>query len=154
MPRIFDKSKLKTDCANCDSVCCVVPSLPYAHYPKPPRVPCKHLDQSECRCTVFSELEKRGYSACRKFDCYGTGVVVAKLFRDLGRSWNTHPDTAIIQFHTFTIVYLTMLKYLHPDRAVEFDISEELIEKLKPLTEAALDMLVETADPFAAIKKP
>ncbi len=58
-----------------------------------------------------------------------------------------------MQFHTFTIVYLTMLKHLHPDRAIEFDISEELIEDLKPFTEAALDLLAETADPFAAIKE-
>ncbi len=149
MTRIFDKSKLKTDCANCDAVCCVVPSLPYAHYPKPPRVPCKHLDQQKSCCTVFDELEERSYTICRKFDCYGVGVAVAKLFREMGRSWNTHPETAINQFYTFTIVYFTMLQYLFPDQTIEFDIPDDIVENLKPFTEAALDLLSETADPFA-----
>ena len=153
MPRIFDKSKLKTDCANCDAVCCAAVRLPYAHYPKPPRTPCKHLDLGACRCTVFDKLEPMGYDICRGFDCHGTGVAVAKLFREMGRSWNTHPDTATIQFHTFSIVYFTLVKYLHPDRAIELDVPESVIADLKPLTEAALDMLAETADPFAAIEK-
>ena len=55
-PRIFDRSKLKTDCANCDAVCCAAVRLPYPHYPKPPRVPCKHLDTEKRCCTVFPEL--------------------------------------------------------------------------------------------------
>ena len=153
MPRIFDKSKLKTDCTNCDAMCCVAVRLPYAHYPKPPRTPCKHLDQTECRCTVFSELETLGYDICRGFDCYGAGVAVAKLFREMGKSWSTHPDIAAVQFHTFSIVYFTLVKYLYPDRVIELDVPYKIIEDLKPFTDAALDLLAESADPFASIGK-
>ena len=153
MPRIFDKSKLKTDCAKCDAVCCAAVRLPNAHYPKPPRVPCKHLDKGACRCTVFNELEARGYDICRGFDCHGAGLAVAKLFREMGRSWATHPDSAIVQFHTFSIVYFTLVQYLHPDRAIEVDVPAKVIEDLKPFTEAALDLLAEDADPFETLVK-
>jgi hypothetical protein len=148
-PRIFDKSKLKTDCANCDAVCCAAVRLPYAHYPKPPRVPCKHLDMEKRACTVFSELEARGYDICRGFDCYGAGVAVAELFRKLGKNWTSDPSVATVQFHTFSMVYFTLVKYLHPDRAIAIDVPEEVLEELKPFSEAALDLLAERADPFA-----
>jgi len=147
-PRIFDRSKLKTDCANCDAVCCAAVRLPYPHYPKPPRVPCKHLDTEKRCCTVFPELEARGYDVCRGFDCYGAGIAVAKLFREMGKNWINDPSIATVQFHTFSIVYFTLVKYLHPDRAIEIDVSPEVLEKLKPFSEAALDLLAESADPF------
>lgn len=153
MPRIFDKSKLRTDCANCDAVCCAAFRLPYADYPKPPRVPCKHLDLTRRRCTIFAELEARGYDICRSFDCHGAGVAVAALFRELGRSWNTDADIAAVQFHTFSIVYFTLVKYLNPDRAIELDVPANVIEDLKPFTEAALDFLADSADPFSVIER-
>jgi hypothetical protein len=153
MPRIFDKTKLKADCANCDAMCCVAVKLPYAHYPKPARMPCRHLDQGECRCTVFSELEERGYDICRGFDCYGAGVAVATLFRKLGKSWINDPETATVQFHTFSIVYFTLVKFLYPNRAIELDVPEKIIEDLTPFTEAALELLAEVADPFVVVNE-
>jgi len=152
MVRIFDKSKLKTDCAKCDAMCCVAVRLPYRHYPKPARTPCRHLDQAQCRCTVFNELEARGYDICRGFDCFGAGVAVTRLFGNLGKSWRTHPDIATVQFHTFSIVYFTLVKYLYPDRAIELDVPERTIKDLEPFTEATLDLLAESADPFEALK--
>jgi hypothetical protein len=148
VPRIFDKAKLKTDCANCDAVCCAAVKLPYAHYPKPAREPCKHLDSGCTRCTVFDRLEELKYDICRSFDCYGAGPVVAKLFREMDRTWSRHPETATAQFHTFSLVYFHLVKYMHPDRAIELDVPADVIAELKPFTEAALQLLAETADPF------
>ena len=153
MPRVFDKAKLKSDCSKCDAMCCVAVKLPYPHYPKPARTPCRHLDQGAYSCTVFNELEGRGYDICRGFDCYGAGVAVAALFRELGRSWVDNPESATIQFHTFSIVYFTLVKFLYPDWAIELDVPEKVIEDLKPFTEAALELLAEVADPFVVVKE-
>ncbi|MDP7601977.1 MAG: hypothetical protein QF605_11355 [Rhodospirillales bacterium] len=58
------------------------------------------------------------------------------------------PEIAEVQFHTFSIVYFQLVKYLHPDRVIEIDVPNHIIEELEPFTEQALDMLAETADPF------
>jgi hypothetical protein len=152
MPRIFDKAKLKTDCANCDAVCCAAVKLPYAHYPKPARVPCKHLDQDHARCTIFNRLEAEGFDICRSFDCYGAGPAVARLFREMGKSWIGDPAVATIQFHAFSIVYFELVKYLHPGRAIEMDVPAEVLAELTPFTEAALELLAASADPFQELK--
>ena len=59
MVRIFDKSQLKTDCENCDAVCCVATKFKLPHYYKPPRTPCQHLDQAQGSCTIFNRLDSR-----------------------------------------------------------------------------------------------
>ncbi|MBT3916471.1 MAG: hypothetical protein HN731_04760 [Rhodospirillaceae bacterium] len=148
MVRIFDKSKLKTDCENCDAVCCVATKFKLPDYYKPPRTPCKHLDQEHGSCTIFDKLEDEGFTFCRDFDCYGGGLAVSNLFKEIGKNWASDPEIAEVQFHTFSIVYFQLVKYLHPDRAIEIDVPDDIIEELKPFTEQALDMLAETADPF------
>jgi len=147
--RIFDKTKLKPDCATCDAVCCAALKLPYAHYPKPARETCKNLDCATKQCTIFDKLESEGYSVCRKFDCYGAGPAVAQLFRGMGKNWMNDATTADVQFNVYAIVYVTLLKYMRPEFKIDFDMPESEIEKLKPFTEAALQLLAETADPFA-----
>lgn len=149
MPRVFDRSKLKPDCSKCDSLCCVATALPYPDYPKPARVPCRHLDQAAHRCTIFATLEQRGYHVCREFDCLGAGVAVTQLFRKMGRTWQSDASAAAIEFHTFSLVYFALVKYVHPDRAMEIDVPAEAIKDLEPFTEAALDLLADSADPFA-----
>ena len=151
MPRIFDKTKLKADCVQCDAVCCAAVKLPYTHYPKPARVACKHLDQGAHRCTIFHRLEAEGFDICRGFDCYGAGPVVAKLFREIGKNWMHNPEIATAQFHTFSLVYFTLVKYLHPERAIEIDVPEDVRAGLEPFTEAALQLLADTADPFEGL---
>ncbi len=149
MVRIFDKSKLKTDCEKCDALCCVATKFKTANYDKPPRTACKHLDQAQNRCPIFDRLEEEGFTFCRDFDCYGSGHAVTELFKELGKNWMSHPDIAEIEFHCFSIVYFELVKYLHPDRAIEIDVPEHIIEELKPFTEQALDLLAAAADPFA-----
>ena len=58
------------------------------------------------------------------------------------------PEITEVQFHTFSIVYFQLVKYLHPDRVNEIDVPNHIIEELEPFTEQALDMLAETDDPF------
>ena len=58
------------------------------------------------------------------------------------------PEIAEVQFHTFSIVYFQLVKYLHPDRVIEINVLDHIIEELEPFTKQALDMLAETTDPF------
>lgn len=148
MPLVFDKAKLKPDCANCDALCCVALQLPYPHYPKPARVPCKNLDQACGRCTIFDRLEAEGFDICRSFDCYGAGPAVAKLFRGMGKGWLNDPAVAAVEFHVFAIVYFALVRYLHPDWPMKLDVPEEVLDELAPFTDAALQLLAESADPF------
>ena len=148
MVRIFDKSKLKPDCENCDALCCVATTFKTPNYDKPPRIACKHLDQVQNRCPIFDRLEEEGFTFCRDFDCYGGGPAVTALFKELGKNWMNAPEIAEVQYHTFSIVYFQLVKYLHPDRAIEIDVPDAIIEELKPFTEQALDKLAATADPF------
>ena len=152
MPRIFDKQKLKTKCAECDAVCCVASRLDLPHYPKPARTPCKHLDIEGGNCTIFDKLEDKGFDFCRDFDCYGGGFAVSEIFRQIGKNWASHPEIAELEFHSFSIVYFHLVKYLHPDSAIEMKVPEDIIEKLKPFTDAALDMLAADADPFEEVE--
>ncbi|MAI10461.1 MAG: hypothetical protein CBD27_06625 [Rhodospirillaceae bacterium TMED167] len=151
-PRVFDKSKLAADCDHCDAICCVATKLPHDSYPKPARIPCKHLDPTMKRCSIFETLEHHGFGFCRTFDCYGGGVAVAKLFRELGRNWVSDPTIANAQFDVFSIVYFTLVKYLHPDRNIDIDVPEERIAELKPLIDAALALLAAESDPFKALE--
>jgi hypothetical protein len=146
--RIFDKAKLKPDCANCDAICCVALKLPYAHYPKPAGETCKNLDCATKRCMIFDQLETSGYGHCRKFDCYGAGPVVAELFRGMGENWLSDRKVANVQFNVFAIVYFTLLKYMRPEFKIDLGMPDAELEKFKPFTEAALQLLAEKADAF------
>jgi hypothetical protein len=145
MDRVFDAAKLQLDCEKCDVLCCVAFKLPYPDYQKPGGIACKNLDETKCRCTVHSDLERREYSSCLQFDCRGAGVAVSQLFRGMGRTWITDPEIATVEFHTFVIVYYTVLKHLYPDVDFEFNVLDEFPAKLQidlsPFTEAALDLL-------------
>lgn len=44
--------------------------------PKPANSRCRHLTR-ENRCGIFASLERRGYSVCRAYDCFGTGPLVS-----------------------------------------------------------------------------
>ncbi len=146
MPRIYDPAKLKSDCANCDALCCIAFKLPYDDYQKPAGIACKNLDENKCRCTIHGELEQRNYSSCTQFDCRGAGVAVSYLFRTMGRTWITDPKVAHVELNTFIIVYYTVLKHLHPDLSFEYDPPKNLPEDIKPFIDAALDLLtVESA---------
>ena len=150
-PRIFDKSKLAADCDRCDAICCVAPKVPHETSPKPSRTTCQHLDPNMKKCRIFNNLELHGYSFCRSFDCYGSGVAVAKLFQKLGRNWVSDPTISDAQIDVFSIVYFTLVKYLHPDRLIEIDVPEHRIAELQPLIDAALSILAKETDPFKAL---
>jgi hypothetical protein len=144
MTRIFDTAKLKPDCAKCDVLCCIAFMLPYPDYPKKPGEPCKNLDDTKCRCTIFNELDARGYGVCRQYDCRGTGSAVSTVFRGMDRTWitDTDPKVATAEFQTFTIAYYEILKYLYPDRMQRvLDIPADVQARLRPFVDAALDLL-------------
>ncbi len=61
------------------------------------------------------------------------------------------PEITEVQFHTFSIVYFQLVKYLHPDCVIEIDVPNHIIEELELFTEQALDMLAETTDPFESL---
>jgi len=149
--QIFDKTKLKPDCANCDSICCVALKLPYDHYPKPAGETCKNLDCTTRQCAVFDRLETEGFVHCRNFDCYGAGPVVAELFKGMGKNWLSDRRIANVQFNVFAIVYVTLLKFMRPEFKIELGLEESEVETVRPFTEAALQLLAESADPFPGL---
>lgn len=148
MPRVFDRKKLKTDCLNCDAMCCTQAAIEATGYVKPSGVTCKNLDLETTRCRVFENLESLGFKWCRGFDCYGAGVAVTELFRHLGRNWKSDDSIKEIECHVFAIVYFRLIQYLHPDWPTEIDVPAGRLRELEPFVEAALDILAETADPF------
>jgi hypothetical protein len=154
MPRVFDPDKLKTDCANCDAMCCTQAAVAGTGYVKPSGATCRHLDPADTRCRVFGELEDRGFKWCRGFDCHGAGVAVTELFRRLGRDPKADPALKKIECHVFAIVYFKLIQYLHPDWPTEIDVPEQRLEELAPFTEAALDILADAADPFKRLDSP
>jgi hypothetical protein len=151
MPRVFDRKKLKTDCPNCNALCCIQPAIEATGYVKPSGTTCRHLDTETVRCRVFADLESLGFQWCRGFDCYGAGVAVTELFRRLGKNWRTDAAIKEIECHVFAIVYFRLVQYLHPDRPTEIDVPAGRLKELEPFTEAALDILAETADPFMSL---
>lgn len=71
---------LKADCSSCAGLCCVVPAF-YAvqgfGFDKPAHAPCRHLNLDH-RCAIHADLDSRGFSGCRAFDCYGAGQRVTQ----------------------------------------------------------------------------
>ena len=143
MARIYDPDKLKIDCEKCDVLCCVAFHLPYDDYPKPAHVPCKHLNEHKSACTIYGELNERGYRSCTGFDCSGAGVAVSTVFRSMGRTWITDPDPKVakVEFAVFVQTYSMVLRHLHPDARYDFDLPLEPPDDLKPFVNAALDLL-------------
>jgi hypothetical protein len=87
--------KLKTDCARCCGLCCVVPPFDADQgfgFDKPAHTACHNLT-GDLRCSIHHELEIRGFPACAVFDCHGAGPWVTHAVFG-GASWRSSPQVA------------------------------------------------------------
>ncbi|HEY3496139.1 MAG TPA: hypothetical protein VGK73_15680, partial [Polyangiaceae bacterium] len=92
----------RADCSRCQGICCV--SLPFDRsesfaFDKAADVPCRHLNRAN-RCTIHSDLERRGCGGCARYECYGAGQRVTQALFP-GRSWRESPALARSMFETF-----------------------------------------------------
>ncbi len=92
---------LRADCAKCCALCCVAPAFDADQgfgLDKPAHTPCVNLD-AQFRCAIHEELHARGFPACARFDCFGAGQRVTRLFA--GTSWRESPQLARRMFEAY-----------------------------------------------------
>jgi len=85
---------LEADCGRCAGLCCVAPAFAKSSdfaIDKAPGRPCPNLDQGSFRCTIHTELDRKGFHGCVVFDCFGAGQrITQEMFG--GRSWRDAPE--------------------------------------------------------------
>ena len=115
----FTYPDLKTNCSDCSSLCCVALHFDKGEdfsLSKPAGVPCPNLESTKFACSIHSDLEKRGFGGCIKFDCLGAGQhTVQGVFG--GTDWRTHPELLPEMMEVFRLLRrlhqsLEILKYL------------------------------------------
>ena len=106
------------------------------------------MDISGENCTIFNTLEEESFVFCRDFSCYGSGFAVSDVFSPNVSELSQPPKIAKMVFHSFSIIYFHLVKYLHPNRVIEMDVPADIIENLEPFADTALDMITVAADPF------
>ncbi|WP_428648368.1 hypothetical protein [Roseibium sp.] len=79
---------LKSDCANCAALCCVVFAFDKSEsfaLDKKAGEACPNLTGAG-KCSVFEDREKLGFKGCIAYDCFGAGQrVTQEVFK--GKSW-------------------------------------------------------------------
>ncbi|MDP6174215.1 MAG: hypothetical protein QGF09_08630, partial [Rhodospirillales bacterium] len=78
---------------------------------------------------------------CLKFDCFGAGQAVSRLFRDLASDWQGEESIERFKFDVFVLLYTQISNHLFPGRQLEMEADPESAEKLKPFLEAAVNLL-------------
>ncbi len=128
------------DCSNCAALCCVAFAFDRSEefgHDKPADHPCHHLDGAY-RCRIHDDLNAKGYSGCRAFDCLGAGQRVTQdLFG--GGDWQREPALRApmsAAFRTMRRLHellqlLTTAKALHLDDATEAERCD-LLDALDP----------------------
>lgn len=93
---------LRADCGRCCGLCCTGPAFDATQgfgYDKKPHSPCVHLDVLD-RCSIHSDRNTYGFSACSGFDCFGAGQWVTQRLFD-GKSWRDDPARAPAMFEAY-----------------------------------------------------
>lgn len=93
---------LRADCARCAALCCVSLAFDRSElfaFDKAAGAACPNLTSNH-RCGIHSDLERRGFAGCARYECWGAGQrVTQELFG--GRSWRSHPALARAMFDAF-----------------------------------------------------
>lgn len=98
------RPNLVADCAQCCALCCVALSFERSKdfaFDKPAHVPCPKLS-SDHRCSIHSELIEKGCAGCVRYQCYGAGQRVTRLFG--GAAWQHDEYGAKEMFDAFFVV--------------------------------------------------
>lgn len=97
----MDDAALRADCSRCIGLCCVVLAFdrgPDFAFDKPGHSPCHHLS-ADHRCAVHAELEVTGMRGCARYECYGAGQLVTRVFAR--HHWRDSPATLRLMAETF-----------------------------------------------------
>ncbi len=83
-----ETTKLRSDCAHCAALCCVVFAFDQSSsfaINKPAGAPCPNLAESG-KCNIHRDRARLGFSGCTVYDCLGAGQRVTQdIFG--GRTW-------------------------------------------------------------------
>lgn len=97
--------RLRADCANCVSLCCVAPAFTRSAdfaIDKPAGTPCQNL-AADFTCGIHDRLRDKGFPGCAGFDCFGAGQQVAQV-TFAGQDWRSTPDLAPRMFAAFDVM--------------------------------------------------
>jgi len=93
---------LKSDCAQCAALCCLVLAFDKGKdfaFDKNPCEPCRNLDGHSC--TIHATLAQDGFGGCVAYDCMGAGNrVVQEVFA--GQSWRKEPRLMRVMMEAFS----------------------------------------------------
>ena len=144
--------QLQSDCENCFGLCCAAMYFSASEgFPmdKEAGSPCTLL-QTDFRCSIHNDLDKKGCKGCIAFECLGAGQKVAQVTFQ-GKDWKKNPESAQQMFEVFLIMrqlheflwYLTEAMTLPPAYSVRGELAKllEEIEELSRLAPAALTKL-------------
>ena len=79
------ESTFKSDCDNCQSICCAAPRLSTAlnfGIDKDPGVICENFC-NRVKCTIWEDRLKLGWQGCVDFECAGAGNFLTCVFNNL-----------------------------------------------------------------------
>lgn len=129
------KESLKVDCEKCFGFCCVALYFSKAEgFPidKIAGKPCINL-KDDFKCSVHSNLKKKGFKGCIHYDCFGAGQKVAQI-NYKGQDWKKNKESSKKMFDVFLNVYRLheMLWYLTEAFRIQSDeeIKKEIIDMI------------------------
>lgn len=121
----------------CQALCCVALAFdagPDFAVNKPAHHPCAFLKRDD-RCSIHGRLERRGFSGCVSYDCYGAGQRVTQRFK--GVTWRQSRECAEEIFEAFRTIRiaheLMAMLTLAIDRCADDGARNELHAQLRSL---------------------
>ncbi|AKL96061.1 hypothetical protein CACET_c26160 [Clostridium aceticum] len=116
--KVHEKNKerleqFKVDCSKCSGLCCTALFFSKIDgFPENKKAgkPCTKL-QSDYRCKIHHELEKRNMKGCIGYDCFGAGQHVTQYIYK-GETWQTSQEQSEEIFDVFVIIFqLYQMRY-------------------------------------------
>jgi len=146
------KHRLRADCERCVGLCCVAPAFSAsADFAIDKRAghACPNL-QPDFRCSVHTDLRRKGFPGCAAYDCFGAGQHVTQVTFG-GQDWRRTPSIAPRMFEVFTLMrqlhellwYLNEALTMQPARPLHPELWLAL-DETERLTREPADVLVQT----------
>jgi hypothetical protein len=143
MSLFWIRTNLASDCANCDSFCCIAPSFETSTYQKVANAPCQNLNEANYSCDIYGTRKQLGYTACGKFECHGAGQATTKFFKRL--KLNAQSDKHFTKFKNdiFVCTYNYLSAKYFSDEKTHATIHPNTAEQLKPFLTEVIKILSE-----------
>ncbi|RFT65137.1 pentapeptide repeat-containing protein [Bacillus clarus] len=156
MQEDINHNSLRADCEKCFGLCCV--ALPFAAsvdfaVNKDAGKPCLNL-QSDFKCSIHTNLRKKGFKGCTVFECFGAGQKISQVtFK--GIDWRKDAEHAKKMYDAFPIMhqlhemlwYLKEAILLKATRTIHKELSQA-IEETERLSNLSPDELMKVYVPL------